>query len=122
MQFGFMTGKGTFDAVFILRMVQEHLAKQNKLYMCFVDLKKAFDRVPRNVVESSMRKKGITEALVRAVMSLYKGARIKVKVGTHLSDEIEVNDGVHQGSVLSPLLFAIVIDVLANEMKEDMLQ
>ena len=80
--------------------------------MCFSDLEKAFDR---KVVEWAMRKKGISEALVTAVMSLYKGARTKVKVGTHLSEELGVDVGVHQGSVLSPLLFAIVIDVVTNE-------
>ena len=53
-----------------------------------------------------MNKKGIPEAMVTAVMSLYKGAQTKVKVGTHLCEEFEVNVGVHQGSVLSPLLFA----------------
>ena len=44
-------------------------------------------------MEWAMRKKGIPEALVRAVMSLYKGAKTKVKVGTHLSEEFEVNVG-----------------------------
>ena len=39
-----MPGEGTIDAVFILRRIQEeYLAKQKKLYMCFVDLEKAFD-------------------------------------------------------------------------------
>ena len=51
--------------------------------MCFVDLEEALDRIPRKVVELAMRKKGIPEALVRAVMSLNKGAKTKVKVGTH---------------------------------------
>ena len=69
-----------------------------------------------------MRKKGIPEALVTAVMSLYKGARTKVKVGTHFSEELEVNVGVHQGSVLSPPLFASVVDVVTYEIIEGMLQ
>ena len=51
MQFDFMPGKGTTDAIFIMRQVQEkHQAKKKKLYYAFVDLEKAFDRVPREVV------------------------------------------------------------------------
>ena len=61
-----------------------------------------------------MNNKGIPKALVRAVMSLYKGAKTKVKVGTHLFEDFKVNVGVHQGSFLSQLLFAIVIDVATN--------
>ena len=55
-------------------------------------------------------------------MSLCKGAWTKVKVGTHLVEELEVNVGVHQGSALSPLMFAIVVNVATNEIKEGMLQ
>ena len=56
MQFGFMPGKGTTDAIFIARQVQEnHLAKRKDLYLAFVDLEKAFDRVPREVVKWALR-------------------------------------------------------------------
>ena len=48
-------------------------------------------------MEWAMRRKGIPEALVKAMMSLYKGANTKVKVGTHYSEEFEVICGVHQG-------------------------
>ena len=52
MQFGFMPGKGTTDSIFIMRQVQEkHQAKNKKLYYAFVDLEKAFDRVPMQVVK-----------------------------------------------------------------------
>ena len=55
MQFGFMPGRGTTDAIFILRQLQEkHLAKNKKLYFAFVDLEKAFDRVPRKVIRWAM--------------------------------------------------------------------
>ena len=58
MQFGFMPGKGTTDALFILRRMQEEYRNKGKnLYMCFVDLEKAFDRVPRKVMGWAMRKK-----------------------------------------------------------------
>ena len=88
--------------------------KEKKLYKCFVDLEKAFDRVPRKVFECIMRKRGIPDAMVRAVMSLYEGARTRVGVGLELSEEFKVKVGVHQGSALSPLLFAIVVDVITE--------
>ena len=52
MQVGFKSERGTINAAFILRRMQEkHHAKEKKFYMCFVDLEKAFDRVPRKVLE-----------------------------------------------------------------------
>ena len=49
----------------------------------------------------AIRKKGIPEAMVRAVMSLYEGAKTRVRVGLELSEEFEVKVGVHQGSAFS---------------------
>ena len=69
--------------------------------MCFVDLEKAFDRVPREVLEWAMRKKGIPEVLVKSEMSLYEGAKTRVRVDSELSEECEVKVGMHQGYVLS---------------------
>jgi len=51
MQYGFMKGKGTTDAIFMARQMQENIrVKGKKLYCGFVDLEKAFDRVPREVI------------------------------------------------------------------------
>ena len=47
-------------------------------------------------------------------MSLYDGAKTRMRVGSAYSEEFEVNVGVHQGSVLTPLLFAIVVDVITE--------
>ena len=49
--------------------------KGKKLYFGFVDLEKAFDRVPREVISWAMRKLGVEEWLVSAVMSMYSGAK-----------------------------------------------
>ena len=102
MQFGFMPGKGTTDAIFIMRLVQEkYQAKKKKLYYAFVDLEKAFDRVPSEVVRWALRKLGVDEWLIRTVMALYTKACTVF--------------GLHQGSVLSPLLFVSVMDVVSSE-------
>ena len=82
MQCGFMSGRGTTgDAIFIVRQLQEkHLAANKLLYMAFVDLEKAFDRVPRDVIWWEMRKLGIDEWLVRLVQSMYKDVRSRVEL------------------------------------------
>ena len=78
MQFGFMPERGTTTALFVVRRMQEeHRDKKKKLYMCFVDIEKAFDRVPTKGMEWAMRKKGLPEVIVRAVMSLYHEAKRK---------------------------------------------
>ena len=59
-----------------------------------------------------MRKKELPEVLVKSMMSLYQGAKTRVRVDSELSEEFEVKVGMHQGSVLSHFLFALVIDVV----------
>ena len=72
--------------------------------MFFVNIEKAFDRVLRKVMGWAMRKKGLPEVIVNAVMSLYRGAKIKVRVGSELSEKILVQVGVNQGSAFLALL------------------
>ena len=118
MQFGFMPGCGTTDAIFILRQIQEKYINKNcNLYFAFIDLEKAFDRVPRKVLWWALRKVGVPEWIVRVVQIMYQSARCKVKVNNSYSDVFNVQVGVHQGSVLSPLLFIIVLEALSHEFR-----
>ena len=118
MQFGFMPGRGTTDAIFILRQLQEkYLAKNKKLFFAFVDLEKAFNRVPRRVIWWAMRKLGIDEWIVRFVQTMYHNTKSRVRVNNTFTDEFGVKVGVHQGSVLSPLLFIIVLKALSREFR-----
>ena len=60
MQFGFRPGRGTTDAIFIVRQIQEKfLAQKKDLWIAFVDLEKAFDIVPRDVLWWALRQSGV---------------------------------------------------------------
>ena len=62
MQFGFSPGRGTTDAIFIARQMQEmFLAKKQEVWKAFVVLEKTFDRVPREVVWWALRKLRVDE-------------------------------------------------------------
>ena len=61
-QFGFVPGRGTTDTMFVVRQLQgKYLAANKRLYMAFIDLEKAFDRVPRKVIWWALRKLGVEE-------------------------------------------------------------
>ena len=49
-QFGFVPGRGTTDAIFVVQQLQENPAVNKRLYMAFMDLEKAFDRVPGKII------------------------------------------------------------------------
>jgi len=81
-------------------------------------LEKAFDLVPRKVIEWSLRKKGIPERMMEAVMALYVNSRTRVITMAGISEEFNISVGVHQGSLLSPVLFIIVMDELTKEFRK----
>ena len=90
-----MHGKGTTDAIFIMQQVQEkHQARKKKLYYGIVDLEKAFDRVPREVVRWALRKLSVDEWLIRTVMALYTEACTVVGTDAGLSESFEVKVGL----------------------------
>ena len=67
-KFGFVPGRGTTDAIFVVRQMQKkYLAVNKRLYMAFVDLKNASDHVPRKVIWWTLRKLGVEEWIVRLV-------------------------------------------------------
>ena len=98
MQFGFIPGWGTADAIFIL---------------C-VDLE---DSEHRKVLWWAMRRVGVEEWVILAVKSMPGNPKSCVHVNGSFSDEFNMKVGVHQGAVLSPLLFIIFMEALSREFK-----
>ena len=118
MQFRFRAGRDTTDAIFIVRQVQERfLAKGKDLWMAFVDLEKAFDRVPSEVLWWALRSAGVEEWIVNVIKAMYSDSAMSVKLQQCESSAFDVKLGVHQGSVLSPLLFVIVLKKLSEKFR-----
>ncbi|KAK3565302.1 hypothetical protein QTP86_005478 [Hemibagrus guttatus] len=119
-QYGFMPRKSTTDAIFALRILMEKYRDgQKKLHCVFVDLEKAYDRVPREELWYCMRKSGVAEKYVRVVQDMYERSRTVMRCAVGQTEEFNVEVGLHQGSALSPFLFAIVMDQLSEEVRQE---
>ena len=82
--------------------------------MCFVDLEKAYDRVPREILWEVLGEYGVRGSLLRAIQSLYDQNESCVRVPSSKSDSFQVRVGLHQGFALSPILFVIFMDRISR--------
>ncbi|KAK3540759.1 hypothetical protein QTP86_001613 [Hemibagrus guttatus] len=83
------------------------------------NLEKAYDRVPREELWYCMRKSGVAEKYVRVVQDMYERSRTVVRCAVGQTEEFNVEVGLHQGSALSPFLFAMVMDQLSEEVRQE---
>ena len=119
-QYGFQKGKSTTQPMFCLRILQEKMREHQKdIHMVFVDLEKAYDTVPRDLIWYCLRKRGVPEAYVSAIKDMYKDCKTSVVTSVGETDEMEIEVGLHQGSALSPYLFIMILDVITEEIQED---
>ena len=110
-QCGFRPGHSTTDQIFTLKQIFEKSWEYGKdIYACFVDLEKAYDRIPREKLWSVLQDYGINGHLLMAVKSLYEQSEVCVRVNGKKSKPFKVRIGLQQGCVLSPLLFIVYMN------------
>ena len=124
-QCGFRPEQSTVDILFVVRRLQD-LARRRRipLYMCFVDLQKAYGSVDRELLRKVLAQAGVPEEMVAVIRQFHDGMQAQVRMDDgELSDWFEVTQGLRQGCVLSLLLFniffAAAIEVVLVRFSED---
>ena len=115
-QNGFRSSRSCLDHIYSLHSIiknRKHLRKDT--FACFIDFKKAFDTVQRQCLWYKLLSFGLNGRIINALQSLYNSVSCSVKVNDYMTDWFSVNQGVKQGCVLSPTLFSLYVNDLADE-------
>ena len=124
-QCGFRPGRSTVCMLFVVRRLQE-LGRRRRipLYMCFIDLQKAYDSVDRELLWKVLARAGIPTEMIAVIRKFHVGMRARVRMDDgELSDWFPVTQGLRQGCSMSPLLFnvffAAPLEVIITRFSQD---
>ena len=113
-----MPRKSTTDAMFALKVLMEKYREgQKELHCVFVE--KAYDKVPREELWCCMRKSQVAEKYVKVVQDMYEDSITTVRCAVEMTEGFKVEVELNQGSILSPFLFAMVMNRLTNEVRQE---
>ncbi|XP_071708532.1 secreted RxLR effector protein 78-like [Rutidosis leptorrhynchoides] len=108
------------EAIHIVRsLMEKYREKQNNLHMAFLDLEKAYDCVPRELIWKTLNVRGVPSRYIRTIRDMYEGAKTRVRTTVGNTEFFPVEVGLHQGSALSPYLFTLILDELTQRIQDD---
>ncbi|GKE37338.1 retrovirus-related pol polyprotein LINE-1 [Tanacetum coccineum] len=98
---------------------QKYRERQRDLHMAFLDLEKAYDSIPRELIWRILIDKGTPKKYLRVIRDMYEGAKTRVRSIVGNTKFFPVKVGLHQGLAISPYLFALILDELSRRIQEN---
>ena len=109
-RYGFMPDKGTRNAILTLKNLGQRAIEMKKdLFLCFVDYKKAFDKIKHNEINCMLDRIEIDDKYLRIIQNLYYEQTAAVKINDKACDFTPIQRGIRQGCVLSRDLFRCTV-------------
>ncbi|XP_042869772.1 uncharacterized protein LOC122251735 [Penaeus japonicus] len=110
-----MPGRSTSDVMSAMRiLIEKYMEGQKELHCIFVDLEEAYDKVPRDELWYGMRNSGVNEKYVSVVQDMYENSLTEAMCAVGTTERL-----MYQGSTLSPLLYAMIMDKMTDGIKQE---
>jgi hypothetical protein len=107
------------EMIFFIRQLMERCKEQKKdMYMIFIDLENAYDKVPRNVMWWALQKHKVLSKYITLIKDMYDNVVTSVQTSDGDTNDFSINIGLHQGLALSPYLFALVVDEVTRDIQD----
>jgi hypothetical protein len=104
------------EAIFLIRQLMERCREQKKdLHMVFIDLEKAYDKVPKNIMRWPLQKHKVLTKYITLIKDMYDIVVTSVRTSDGYTNDFPINIGLHQWSALIPYLFALVMDEVTRD-------
>ena len=115
-QNGFRKGRSTIDQLSTLTsIIETRKSRKQSTFAAFIDFKKAYDCINRDLLFTKLSKIGITGNMYHALVSIYKDVKCCLRLNGMHSDWFSVDCGLKQGCCLSPMLFNLYINDLVAQ-------
>ena len=121
-QCGFRKGRGCTDMIFTVRQIAEKAWEHQAKVFLFIDLRKAYDSVPREALWLALVKLGVPESTIQLVRSFHRDMQATVKLDGDILDRIDVGNGLRQGCCMAPVLFNLYACLFAERSSLQMTQ
>ena len=120
LQIGFRKDNSVLDNVYILREIMKiYKNRKQELYLCFLDLSKAFDSIPLCKLKQKLRKLFPKSKILSLIIKLLDNKKYEVLYKGRRTEPFELKNGIPQGDSMSPILFNLYINDLLDRFKEN---
>jgi hypothetical protein len=106
------------ESIFLIMQLMKRCREQKKdMHMIFINLEKVYDKVTSNVMWWTLQKHKVSSKYITLINDMYDNVVTSVRTSDGDTNDFSINIGLHQGSALSPYLFALVMDEVTRDIQ-----